>query len=181
MSDNRIDVEPVTNLAEDAEVAPREPKKNPRRVIAAAIAAVVVIAAGIGAWTWHEQPSFCNALCHEPMDHHVENYYADDPTIGAALHRTAGAACLDCHEPRLDEQVSEAAKWVSGDFDNPVTAFVEVGKSTCMTESCHNLSTEQFSSLSPDHDGIIAYDAPCSSCHAMHDAGKLFPEGSSRR
>ena len=46
------------------------PKKRPKRgwIVAGAVAAVIVVA-GAGFWVWHEQPSFCNAICHSPMDY----------------------------------------------------------------------------------------------------------------
>lgn len=47
--------------------------KKPRRkgwIIAGVVAAVIIVA-GAGFWVWHEQPSFCNAICHSPMDYYV--------------------------------------------------------------------------------------------------------------
>lgn len=32
------------------------------------VVAAVIIAAGAGFAVWHDQPSFCNAICHTPMD-----------------------------------------------------------------------------------------------------------------
>ena len=51
------------------------PKKRPKRgwIVAGVVAAVIVVA-GAGFWVWHEQPSFCNAICHSPMDYYVETY-----------------------------------------------------------------------------------------------------------
>ncbi|MDU1389817.1 MAG: salivary glue protein Sgs-3, partial [Eggerthella sp.] len=36
--------------------------------IVVGVVVVVLIAAGAGFWVWHEQPSFCAAICHTPMD-----------------------------------------------------------------------------------------------------------------
>ena len=52
-----------------------ERKKSRKGLVALGVAAVVIVAAGTGFWIWHEQPSFCNAVCHTPMDSYVEAYY----------------------------------------------------------------------------------------------------------
>ena len=41
---------------------------------AAAVVVAVAIIAGAGLWVWHEQPSFCAAICHVPMDPYLETY-----------------------------------------------------------------------------------------------------------
>ena len=92
------------------------------------VVAVVMVAAGVGFWTWHEQPSFCNAICHEPMDNYVEGYF-NDATLMANTHKKrADVTCLECHEAKLSEQVAEghvvgdpcdyAADDASGDLDH---------------------------------------------------------------
>ena len=42
--------------------------KSRKWPITVAVLAVVAAVAGGGFWVWHEQPSFCNAICHTPMD-----------------------------------------------------------------------------------------------------------------
>ena len=42
--------------------------KSRKWPITVAVVAVVAAVAGGGFWVWHEQPSFCNAICHTPMD-----------------------------------------------------------------------------------------------------------------
>ena len=37
--------------------------------IVGVVVAVVLVCAGGGFYVWHNQPSFCNAICHEPMDY----------------------------------------------------------------------------------------------------------------
>ena len=46
------------------------------------VVAVVLIAAGAGFWVWHEQPSFCNAICHTPMDQYNATYDQEPNTAG---------------------------------------------------------------------------------------------------
>lgn len=86
-----------------------ERKKSRKGLVALGVAAVVIVAAGTGFWIWHEQPSFCNAVCHTPMDSYVEAYYADDATLLATSHRVADVSCLDCHVPTLGEQLARKA------------------------------------------------------------------------
>ena len=35
-----------------------------------------------GFWVWHEQPSFCAAICHTPMDEYLETYEQEPGTTG---------------------------------------------------------------------------------------------------
>lgn len=115
--------------------APAAKKPRKRGPIAAAVVAAVVIIAGAGLWVWHEQPSFCAAICHVPMDPYLETYDEEAGAPGtdkwmnevsntdamlAVTHRVAGESCMDCHVPTLAEQVSELGSWVSGDYVYPL-------------------------------------------------------------
>ena len=43
-----------------------------KKLITCGVIIVVVLgAAGVGFWTWHETPSFCGAICHSPMDSYL--------------------------------------------------------------------------------------------------------------
>ncbi len=115
---------------EEKKASPKRPKKAP--VIIGVVAAIVVVA-GAGMWVWHEQPSFCGAICHVPMDPYLETYEAEPGQAGtdkwgnevtdaaamtAAYHRAeADSSCLDCHTPVLSEQISEGINWVSGNYE----------------------------------------------------------------
>lgn len=110
------------------------PKKSGRKwPIVVGVVAAVLIVAGAGFFAWHEQPSFCNAICHTPMDGYLETYEATPGHAGidkygnevanaagmmAAVHRVdANADCLACHVPTIGEQVSEGAAWVTGNYE----------------------------------------------------------------
>ncbi len=100
-------------------------------VIAGTVVAVLAVAC-VGGLIWHEQPSFCNAICHTPMDGYLEtltatpgesatdkygNEVSDASSMLAATHYSEdGVTCLDCHVPTLSEQLSEASAWVTGDY-----------------------------------------------------------------
>ena len=62
-------------------------RKN--KLIIVGVVAAVLVAAGAGFWVWHEQPSFCNAICHSPMDKYVETYYEGDPGKLVTAHAEA--------------------------------------------------------------------------------------------
>lgn len=113
MADDGKQVQPTAEVGEAGEKA--APKKK-KKLIVAGVAAAIVVVAGIGFFVWHEQPSFCNAICHQPMDKYVETYYAEDGNGLAAAHAKAGSTCLDCHEPTLGQQISEGITWVTGNF-----------------------------------------------------------------
>ena len=58
-------------------------RKGRRWPIVVGVIAAVVVAAGAGFWVWHEQPSFCAAICHTPMDEYLETYEQEPGTTGA--------------------------------------------------------------------------------------------------
>lgn len=111
------------------------PKKrfSRRGKITLGVVAAVVVVAAIGLFVWHEQPSFCSAICHTPMDPYLPTYEAEpgQPAVDkwgnsipdaagmmAATHRAeAGSDCMDCHVPTLGEQVSEGLSWASGNYE----------------------------------------------------------------
>ena len=130
------------SVAEDAAVeettaadgAPAPQKKRKKWPIVVGVVVAVLVVAGAGFWVWHEQPSFCNAICHTPMDAYLPTYEAEVDQAGidkwgnevsnsrammAALHRAEAdnATCLSCHVPTLSEQVSEGISWVTGNYE----------------------------------------------------------------
>ena len=115
------------------EEATAKPKRSRRGLVVGGVVAAVVVVAGIGAFAWHEQPSFCNAICHSPMDGYLETYEATPGEAAtdkwgnevanasgmlSAVHRTndSNATCLSCHQPVMSEQLTEAGSWVSGSY-----------------------------------------------------------------
>lgn len=117
--------------------AAAKPKKKSRKPVVASVVAVIVVAAVAGGLAWHEQPSFCNAICHVSMDAYLPTYEAQPgkaatdkwgntvsnaSSMLAATHREAGKTCLDCHVPTLSEQLTEGAEWVTGNYTVVSTA-----------------------------------------------------------
>lgn len=114
---------------------PQTQRKRKRWPITLGIIAVIVVIAGAGMWVWHEQPSFCNAFCHTPMDPYLPTYeaepgqathdkwgneVADGAAMLAATHRAnteCNATCMSCHVPTIGEQVAEFGSFVGGGYN----------------------------------------------------------------
>ncbi len=164
-------------------VEPKAKKRKKWPMVVGVIAAVVVVA-GIGFWTWHEQPSFCNAVCHSPMDNYVNNYYHDGTTL-ANMHEKANTTCLDCHEANINEQVTEAQHWIAGDFEvdaegNLATVGVSASKQFCAKSGCHDMteviaSTQNWGGVEGvnPHDNH-QIDIYCSDCHSVHGESNMY-------
>ena len=116
---------------------PAAQKKKKKWPIVVGVVVAVLVVAGAGFWVWHEQPSFCNAICHSPMDYYVETYDSGDPNLGVTVHAKAGESCLDCHTAELTTQISEAMAWVSDNY--PMTedgTMLATGKQFASEEFC---------------------------------------------
>lgn len=61
-------------------------QKGRKGLIVTVVAIVVIALAGAGFWVWHQQPSFCNAICHRPMDRYVETYESGNSSMLSAVH-----------------------------------------------------------------------------------------------
>ena len=137
--------------------------------IVVGVVVVVLIAAGAGFWVWHEQPSFCAAICHTPMDEYLETYEQEAGTAGvdkwgnevantnamlAVSHKAQGKDCMACHVPTLSEQMSEGMNWVTGNYVYPLEE-----RDTEMLTEAHQ----------PQHGEI-----ECSECHKAHRASVMY-------
>ncbi len=183
------------------EAAPK--RKGKKWPIIVGVVAVVVIVAGAGFWVWHEQPSFCNAICHTPMDPYLPTYeaepgqpavdkwgneVADASSMLAPMHRVnADATCMSCHVPTLSEQVNEAVSWVSGNYVNPLeekdlkqlTAARGVDPDEfCLNESCHNMTRDDLIASTADmkfNPHVAQHgEQECSTCHKAHRASVMY-------
>lgn len=59
--------------------------KSRKWPITVAVVAVVAAVAGGGFWVWHEQPSFCNAICHTPMDPYLAAFEQEPGVQGVDI------------------------------------------------------------------------------------------------
>ena len=131
--------ETVEATSEIEEASPK--RKRKKWPIVVGVVVVVLAAAGAGLWVWHEQPSFCGAICHTPMDPYLETWNNEPDSEGVdkygntvsntnsmlvVTHKLstedggAGATCLSCHVPQLSEQITEAINWVTGSYEATV-------------------------------------------------------------
>ncbi|WP_449315054.1 cytochrome c-type protein Cgr1 [Rubneribacter sp.] len=183
MSEEETKVEAATEATEADNSATKEaaPKKKGKKwPIVVGVVVVVLIAAGAGFWVWHEQPSFCNAICHTPMDPYNATYDQEAGTTGidkwgnevantnsmlCVSHKVptdqggAGATCMGCHVPTLSEQMSEGMNWVTGNYIYPLEERSDEdlteargleGDQFCLNEGCHNLTRDDLVEATSD-------------------------------
>ena len=113
----------IAGTPEAAGASPAPKRRGRRTAVVAAVVAAILVVAGVGMWVWHEQPSFCGAICHTPMDNYLTTYESDlnspatdkwgnevaDPhTMLAAYHSKLGNDCMDCHVPRSASRSARA-------------------------------------------------------------------------
>ncbi|MDO4290714.1 MAG: cytochrome c3 family protein [Eggerthellaceae bacterium] len=149
--------------------APKPAAKRKKRGIVIGVVAAIVVVAGAGFWVWHEQPSFCNAICHAPQDPMNETYdgvtgqagydkwgnaVEDMGDLLVVQHKEAGLACMDCHVPTIGQQVTEGMLWVSGNYQYPLNERsltdlnhyiqAEDESAFCLNEGCHNMTRDDL-------------------------------------
>lgn len=150
--------------------------KSHKRWILVGVVCAIVVVAGAGFWVWHEQPSFCNVICHQPMDSYVEGYYAQDPTLLASVHEGADVTCLGCHEPTISEQLAEGVTWATGGYEVPLEQR-SFDEGFCLNEACHDTSREGLADATshlkynPHADFHEVLD--CGDCHKVHEQSVL--------
>ncbi len=177
--------EQAAGSAPEGAATPQARRPRRRWPVAVGVVAVVMVAAGAGFWVWHEQPSFCNAVCHSPMDAYVEGYY-EDGTLLANAHQVEGVTCLQCHEPKLEDQVHEAVAWVTGDYETDENGLitrvgVRADAGMCATAGCHDL--DELVAATADwggepgvnpHDSHQGRAIDCSNCHGVHGESVMY-------
>lgn len=154
-------------------------KRHTKALIGVGVVVVVVVVAGVGFMAWHEQPSFCNAICHSPMDDYVEGYYSEDATVLASAHADEDVTCLDCHDPVLTEQIAEAITWVSGSFTTPLATRDFATSDFCY--QCHDADSIEAATadyggdegVNP-HSSHYTSELECGDCHSMHGTSTLY-------
>ncbi|MGV8084579.1 MAG: cytochrome c3 family protein [Coriobacteriia bacterium] len=151
--------------------------RKKRTLITVGIIAVVLLALVAGGLVWHQQPTFCSTVCHKVMAPYVESW--QDGDLLAAAHGKADVKCLDCHEPTLGQQITEATKFVTGDYETPLP-FVKIGTSAyCL--KCHG-AYDDLAEKTADYlgqPGVNPHEAhlgqlPCYDCHRMHDQSQMY-------
>lgn len=169
--DKKLEQEVEATEVEAAAADSAEPAKKKRkrrlskqqRVAIICAVCVVVVIAGIGGWIWHEQPSFCNAFCHTPMDGYLTTFEEEPDTEGvdkwgntvsntssmlATVHaQHADTNCISCHVPTISEQVSEGIKWLTGNYEVVQTKdehFTPTEKQLSDLTAARGVASEEF-------------------------------------
>jgi hypothetical protein len=139
--------------------------KKRKRLIVLGVIAIFIAAAGIGVFQWHEQPSFCGAICHTPMDSYVASYNEEPGTAGvdrynnaiantngmmAIVHKEESVDCLDCHAAAIGEQITEGMNWITGNYEYPMkerklsdlaaARGLNNSDEFCLNDSCHHMA-----------------------------------------
>jgi len=166
------------------------PKKKKNKWVTLGVIAGIIAIAALGFMVWHEQPSFCNAVCHSPMDNYVASASEGDPGMLVTSHIENGVNCLKCHNPKLTEQLTEVCMWVSDEYPvdaegNLVNADAQnmASEEFCLKSGCHeSLQTvventwgfagndEKYNPHSSHQDGSIE----CGDCHKSHEKSTLY-------
>lgn len=164
---------------------PSMASKRNKWVVPGVIVAVIIVL-GIGFGVWHESPTFCNAVCHDPMDPYVESVTNGHVGMAAYDHVQAGKNCLSCHQPKLTEQVSEVMIWTSDAFTTDEEGWLAPSKDFaseefCARSGCHDMSevisstwgfegnAAQYNPHSSHQDQALE----CGDCHKAHSTSVL--------
>ncbi len=164
-----------------------EKKKFTRGQITGITVVAVVLVAAIGMLAWHNTPSFCSTVCHQSMSYYVDTYTSGDCTYGVTAHADADESCLDCHEAKTTEQITEVMATISGDYEMTAEgqiaeASVEASEEMCLVDGCHTWedvveatwgfeeNDEKYNPHVSHQDNLIT----CSDCHSMHSAQTLY-------
>ena len=151
--------EKISQPGEDAQ-APSPKRKAKRGWIIGGVVAAVIVVAGAGFWVWHETPSFCNAICHSPMDSYVDTYYSGDQGM---------LVTSDDYPMTADgTKLADGADMASEEF--------------CAKSGCHDMDDvvastwgfegngEQFNPHSSHQDLALE----CGDCHKAHEKSVLM-------
>jgi hypothetical protein len=189
------------------DLAGKSPKKRGKgRVVLITIGAVFVLLVGGGGGvyaTQHSNPSFCNAICHTPMDPYVASFKDGTSTnalqadftgpLSVTVHRDAAdkVVCVDCHNDGLGVQLREGLHWVTGNYVYPFEGTVlkagEVkqegqwnGVTFCLREGCHvgAESLDELKQVLSDqkrnpHNSHNGL-MDCTECHRTHERSVMW-------
>jgi hypothetical protein len=190
------------------DVSTEKGKKSPRRtwltlgasgVTLVVLVAFVVIMAG--GWVWHKKPSFC-AVCHTPMKSYVDGYKGGDDTLMITPHATGETilhrgdktlttttppatgktvvSCLDCHEPKIKQETTEAFHWMTGNYVFPLKQRKLGTSGFCLASGCHDEA--KIIKATKDYGGVAPYNVhdprhgkqECYRCHLTHRKSVLM-------
>lgn len=177
---------------------PKKKKKGNKAKIIGVIVAVIVVV-GFAFYQWHETPEFCTSICHTPMDgKYLDTLYANPykPAVDkwgnevtkadamlASKHGAMGKRCMACHEPAIEEQVTEGIEWITGNYYNPLSErdlarlvfYRHAGETEfCLNSQCHDITktglTNETADMARNPHSWHHSEYTCSDCHKAHRA-----------
>jgi hypothetical protein len=157
----------------------QQKKRRAFKLLTVVVILLVVLGtgAGVGFAIFHDDPRFCNFVCHSPMDPYVEGYLSEAPNLLASAHGRGGTTCLECHEATFSEQANELVKWTTGDFKDPLSkrrlGTVEFCERCHAYESIAALTENYQGSGRNPHDSHLG-KIECSTCHSVHGESELY-------
>jgi hypothetical protein len=173
------DLESV-NDGRSAEAKGLPNRKRARRKLLTVLAmiGVVLLVVFAGGWVWHEQPGFCSAICHQPMDSYVEGFYSGDPALLVTGHEEAGERCLTCHAPTIGEQIAEVGTWISGAYSDPLPMTKTGTREFCLechdSEEIKSATVAYGGSARNPHDSHYGDQLECFTCHRVHRPSVMY-------
>ena len=156
-----------------------------KKLIISGVVVAFLVAAVAGGLIWHRQPSFCNAICHKPMDSYVQGYNSGNADLLVTTHKDAGKVCLDCHESKIGVQVTEAVAWVKDSYVVDQNGNLKdsgiATRAFCLR--CHDYN--KVSAATADWGGVKGvnpHSSPhgyldCGKCHSVHGTPSLYCNG----
>ena len=170
--------------------APAKKKKKKWPIVLGTVVGVIAVLA-VAFVVWHNQPSFCNAICHTPMDPYLPTYEAtpgqasmdkwgnevsDASAMMACTHAAEGITCMGCHVPTLSEQINEGIEWISGNYEvvsNPTYGVVLEERNLKTLVTARGITADEFCMNSDCHDvergdSLVALTADLSASRNPH-------------
>ena len=139
------------------------------------LAGIVVLfgAAVAGMWVYHEQPEFCANLCHIMQPY--EDAWASSE-FEAHAHAQEDVACLDCHEPTIQQQLEEVQKYVTKDFKVPLRErkMPQAKCLSCKEHDSYPALAETTADWKRNPHASHWGDMECVLCHNQHRANVLY-------
>jgi nitrate/TMAO reductase-like tetraheme cytochrome c subunit len=142
-------------------------------IAGACVIVVALVAGGIAGVRYHDTPQFC-ALCHN-MQPYLASWDGSSVSKATGMpflandHAKNGEACLNCHKPELQQQVSELIKYVTTDTSAPL-AQRKFPDSFCL--ACHG-TREEVAAKTADYT-VKLVDIPQSYLDTFKKAGYAF-------
>jgi len=130
------------------------------------MAVVIIAIAGVAMWNYHEQPQFC-AMCHV-MQPYLASW--ESSAFLARTHAEEDIACLDCHEPTVQQQVEELIKNVTKNYETPLRErkFPQEECLECHEHGSYTELAQRTSDLERNpHDSHYG-EMECHICHNVH-------------